>query len=185
MGTPGDPKPIRFFVSIIYQKSGHIPEVEDKLVALLGDVLSKTEPEPFSQTTYYEREMGTGLLRHFLLFKPLWDRRQLSSVKLMTNDLEANMTGGGRRTINLDPGYLSLEQVVLATTKGYAHRIYLGEGIFGDLTLMYSNGTFGPLPWTYPDYGSIKLISMLNCWREKYKADLRGGSVPGKSPCFK
>lgn len=157
-----------------------MPEVEDKLITLLGEILSRTDPVPFLHTTYYEREMGTGLLRYFLLFKPLRDREELPSVKLITNDIEANMSEGGRRTINIDPGYIALEQVVLATTKGFAHRIYLGQGIFGDLTLMHAAGTYKPLPWTYPDYGSAEMISMLKCWREEYKKDLRGGAVPGK-----
>jgi hypothetical protein len=181
MGTVGTPKPVRYFVSIIYRPIGNITWVENSLTAHLGGILSKTNPEPFLQTTYYQKEMGTNLLRYFILFKPLGEREELSSIKLMTNELEATTSLSGRRIFNIDPGYLSLEQVVLATTKGYAHRIYLGKGIFGDLTLMYTNGTFGSLPWTYPDYGGIEIISMLNCWREVYKGDIRGGSVKGKT----
>jgi len=68
---------------------------------------------------------------------------------------------------------MALEHVVLATTKGYSHRIYLGEGIFADLTLLYENGTYRPLQWTYPDYGGDELIGLLNRWRERYKGLLR------------
>jgi hypothetical protein len=182
MGIPGSPKPVRYFVSIIYQEGMKAPEIENNLIANLGNILSRTNPMPFLQTTYYEKEMGKGLMRYFLLFKPLRTREELPSVKLMTNDIEVNTSEEGRRTINIDPGYISLEQVILATTKGYAHRIYLGKGVFGDLTLVYTNGTFESLAWTYPDYGSVEMISMLNCWREEYKADLRGGSVPGNTP---
>lgn len=173
MGTPGLPKPVRYFASIIYQAQVNIPEVEKKLISDLGDILIKTDPNPFLHTTYYEKEMGGNLLRYFILFRPLRNRDELPTIKLTTNDLEAAMSLQGRRTFNIDPGYLSLEQVILATTKGYAHRIYLNRGIYGDLTLMYANGTFGPLPWTYPDYGGNEILSMLNCWREDYKGDLR------------
>lgn len=182
MGTPGNPKPVRFFTSIIYQEDGQSPEVDKRLTTLLGDILSRTVPAPFLHTNYYEKEMGAGLLRYFLLFQPFYDRTELPSVKLRTNDIETAMSKQGRRTVNIDPGYLSLEHVVLGTTKGYSHRIYLDRGIYGDLTLMYTSGTFGSLPWTYPDYGSADLISMLNRWREEYRADLRGGSVPETSP---
>lgn len=173
MGIPGSPKPVRYFVSIIYQTPGNIQQVEDDLVVQLGPILVKTDSKPFSQTTYYEKEMGNNLLRRFILFKSLRKRGDLPSVKLMTNELEKNTSVNGRRTFNIDPGYLSLEQVILATTKGYTHRIYIEKGIFADLTLIYTNGTYGSLPWTYPDYGSHDILSMLNCWRENYKKDLR------------
>jgi hypothetical protein len=181
MGTPGAPKPIRLFVSLIYQENNRMVEVEEKLTVLFGEIVSRTHPAPFLHTTYYEKEMGKDLLRYFLLFKHLRDREDLPAVKLRTNDIEVGLSEGGRRTINIDPGYIALEQVILATTKGFAHRIYLGQGIFGDLTLIYTGGTYKPLAWTYPDYGSAEMISMLNCWREEYKTDLRGGPVPGKS----
>jgi Domain of unknown function (DUF4416) len=185
MGTPNAPKPVRYFVSLIYRENGQMPGIEDKLITLLGEIASRTNPVTFLHTNYYEKEMGKSLLRYFLLFKPLRDREELSSVKLATNDIETNTLEEGRRTINIDPGYIALEHVILATTKGFAHRIYLGKGIFGDLTLMYSEGAFKPLPWTYPDYGSSEMISLLKCWREEYKGDLRGGSVSEKSPRIK
>lgn len=181
MGTPGTPKPVRFFVSLIYRENEQMPNVEGSLTTLLGEIASRTSPVPFLHTTYYEKEMGKDLLRYFLLFQPLRNREELPFVKLKTNDIEKNISVRGRRTINIDPGYIALEHVILATTKGFAHRIYLGNGIFGDLTLMYSGGSFKPLPWTYPDYGSPDLLSMLHCWRENYKIDLRGESTPGRS----
>jgi hypothetical protein len=181
MGTPADAKPVRFFVSLIYQETVQMPEIENKLVSFLGEILLRTDPVPFLHTTYYEKEMGSGLLRYFLLFKPLRAREKLPSVKLMTNEIESNTSEKGKRTINIDPGYITLEQVILATTKGFTHRIYLSKGIFADLTLIYTNGTFGSLPWTYPDYGGVEMISMLNSWREEYKADLRGGFLHGNS----
>jgi hypothetical protein len=182
MGTPADPKPVRFFVSLIYRENGQMSEIENKLISFLGEILSRTDSVPFLQTTYYEREMGSGLLRYFLLFKPLRAREELPPIKLMSNELEANMSNGGKRTINIDPGYIALEQVILATTKGFAHRVYLCKGIFADLTLIYTKRTFGPLPWTYPDYGSAEMISMLNCWRETFKTDLRGEFLHEKPP---
>jgi hypothetical protein len=182
MGIPGSPKPVRYFASIIYQTSGDIREVEEKLMSHLGPILTKTDSKPFSQTNYYAKEMGDNLLRRFILFKTLRRREELPFVKLITNNLEKDTSVNGRRTFNIDPGYLSLEQVILATTKGYTHRIYLDKGIFADLTLIYTNGTYGSLPWTYPDYGGHEIISMVNCWRDKYKEDLRGWSGSGKTP---
>lgn len=173
MGTPAEPRPVRFFVSIIYQENGHMSEIENNLVTLFGEILSRTSPSPFLHTKYYEREMGPGLMRYFLLFRPLRTREELPSIKLKTNEYETAASIEGKRIVNIDPGYITLEQVILATTKGYTHRVYLGKGIYADLTLIYTGGSFGSLPWTYPDYGSPETISMLNNWRDEYKADLR------------
>jgi len=173
MGSPGTPNPVRFFASVIYRDQGRMADVESGLIDLLGSVETKTMPVPFTYTTYYEKEMGPDLIRSFLFFGSLVGREKLPSVKLRTNDLESVLSENGQRTINIDPGYISLEQVVLATTKGYSHRLYLGQGIFGDLTLMFAGGAFQTLPWTYPDYGSSDSIAMFNAWREQYKLALR------------
>lgn len=157
-------------------------DVQNGLIGLFGRIEAKTTPVPFLYTTYYEKEMGRGLVRTFLLFQPLVGREELPSMKLRTNDMESLFSENGQRLINIDPGYISLEQVVLATTKGYSHRLYLGQGIYGDLTLVFGEGTFKTLPWTYPDYGSSESIAMFNAWRDQYKRALRSSFNKEVSP---
>ena len=173
MGTVNIPPPVRFFASIIFKDSGILSAVEAELSKRLGSIEERTEVMPFSQSDYYCPEMGEGLLRYFLLFAPLFARDSLVDAKLETNHIEVLHAVDGRRSVNIDPGYVALEQVVLATTKGYNHRIYLGQGIFADLTLVFENGTYRRLPWTYPDYGGEELISLFKGWREHYKRWLR------------
>jgi hypothetical protein len=79
----------------------------------------------------------------------------------------------GGRKVNIDPGYLAASKFILATGKDYSHRIYLGKGIYGDLTLIVQKGAFTPLPWTYPDYASQPLIGLLNLLRQRYLWQLR------------
>jgi hypothetical protein len=117
--------------------------------------------------------MGAHLMRCFVLFRPLLGREQLVAIKRGTNEIEGLHASRGQRSVNIDPGYIALEHVVLGTTKGYSHRIYLGEGIFADLTLMYENGTYRSLPWTYPDYAGDEITPLMNRWREHYKRMLR------------
>jgi hypothetical protein len=94
----------------------------------------------------------------------------------MTNRLEKKYAApDGNRRINIDPGYIRLEHVILATTKGYAHRPYLRGGIYADLTLIYRNKSFQPLEWTYPDYRQEEVIALFNQFRKRYLEDLRGG----------
>ncbi|MDH5186329.1 MAG: DUF4416 family protein, partial [candidate division WOR-3 bacterium] len=78
---------------------------------------------------------------------------RLTEMKLWTMEIENEfLDTNRRRRINLDPGILTLAKLVLATTKNYYHRIYLGKGIFAEVTLIYRNKQFEPLAWTYPDY---------------------------------
>ena len=89
------------------------------------------------------------------------------------------MSGDGRRTVNIDPGYICLERLVLATGKNYTHRIYLSRGIYADLTLVFHRQSFRTLPWTYPDYADPSAVEVFNALRERYKAQLRGIPLEG------
>jgi hypothetical protein len=173
MGTPRQPGQVQFFASLIFRDEGLLSLAGDALCKVMGSLCDRTPIVPFDQTEYYEKEMGRDLLRTFYFFEPLRERELLAAVKIITNRIEMEFAEAGCRRINIDAGYVSLEQVILATTKGFSHRIYLGSGIYGDLTLFYQDGSFRPLPWTYPDYGSAPCISMFNMWREKYKMALK------------
>jgi hypothetical protein len=172
MGTVRVPPSVQFFASIICGDSAILSVVETELVKAMGPIDERTDMLPFLHSDYYCREMGDRLTRYLLLFQPLADRGALAATKEATNEIERVYAREGHRSVNIDPGYMALEQVVLATTKGFAHRIYLGRGIFADLTLVYENGTYRGLQWTYPDYAN-ELVPLLNRWREHYKGLLR------------
>ena len=173
MGKVKPPAPVQFFSSIIFADSGILTRVEAELTRLIGPIAERSGIVPFSESDYYAAEMGADLRRYFLLFEPLIAREMLADIKLGANNIECLGAKDGGRAINVDPGYIALEHVVLGTTKGYSHRIYLGKGIFADLTLLYENGSYRNLKWTYPDYGSDRMIDLLNGWRESYKGLLR------------
>ena len=97
--------------------------------------------------------MGPNLVRQWVGFHGLIESEQLADFKNTTRSLEKSFLGPNhKRRVNLDPGMLSLHNFVLASTKGFAHRIYLHDGIYADLALLFQSGKFQPLPWTYPDY---------------------------------
>jgi hypothetical protein len=173
LGKVSLPPPVLFFSSIIFNDPAILGEVEQGLAGAIGPVLEKTEMMPFCESGYYGDEMGESLNRYFLLFEPLVGRDSLAGIKKASNEIETATADGARRRVNIDPGYIALEHIVLGTTKGYSHRIYVGDGIFADLTLLYENGTYCPLKWTYPDYGGERLVRLLNGWRENYKRFLR------------
>ncbi len=175
MGEIKESRPVLYFASIIYSSQEAFKMAKEKLCELLGDVEDLTDEMPFTHTDYYCQEMGENLKRRFILFGCLRRRDELPEVKLRTNKIEKELSLSGRRTANIDPGYISLENVILATTKNYTHRIYIGSGIFGDLTLIFKNGTFRPLEWTYPDYRSEHVVTIFNRWRGLLKGKLKAG----------
>lgn len=173
MGKIGHPRQVRLFASIIFHERADIAQVLSRLGKTIGPIEEKTGPALFTQTTYYAKEMGEGLRRFFVLFAPLFDRASLPDIKTATNEIEDFFAVDGGRTVNIDSGYIALEHVILATTKGYAHRVYLGKGIYADLTLMFNSGSYRTLPWTYPDYAEAETITLFNRWRELCKYSLR------------
>ncbi len=128
---------------------------------------------PFDYTDYYIREMGAPLHRRLLAYKTLVAQDELPAVKHITNRLEANTAVDNRRRVNIDPGLLLRERFVLATGKNFTHRVYLGRGIYADLTLIYRQGAFQALPWTYPDYTDARLQAFLLRARHKLDRDLK------------
>jgi hypothetical protein len=64
------------------------------------------------------------------------------------------------------------ERFVLASGKNFSHRIYIGLGIYADLTLIYQKGSFQKLPWTYPDYADQAMLNFLDQVRLKYVLEM-------------
>ena len=126
---------------------------------------------PFDQTEYYEKEMGAPLFRRIMSFRRLIDPAELPDIKHRCMDMENSMAAGGRRSVNIDPGYLVATRFILATGKNFNHRVYLGRSIYADLTLLYDADRFRPLPWTYPDYRQPDMLQFLGRVRNKYMAD--------------
>ncbi len=178
MTTPTVPDFARLVVSVLSPHRQVATNVVPVLEEHAGKVIDCIGPLRFDFTSYYEREMGSGIQRWLWVFRDLVDRESLRSIKLLTNGCEQDYTDAqGNRRFNLDPGLLTLENFVLATCKNRAHRIYLGAGVFGDLTLIFRKGSFHPLEWTYPDYAHPEMIAILNSIRESYKCRLRSGNL--------
>jgi hypothetical protein len=127
----------------------------------------------FTETDYYAAEMGVGLKKQFWAFERLIDPGRLAAIKLTTNFWEAEYAGAGLhaepRPLNLDPGYLTLAKLVLASTKDHAHRIYLADGIYAEVTLAYRRGAWQPLEWTYPDYRRADYHAFFTNCRERLR----------------
>jgi len=146
--------------------------IHSHLVAELGPIDFQTDWIPFENTTYYQKEMGSALQRQFVSFSDLVNPDQLAKIKCFTNDLEKHFSYKGKRRFNLDPGYISSAKLVLATTKNFAHRIYLHSGIFAEITLSYRGQKFHPHDWTYPDYRTSACRKTFEKIRRNYLSQL-------------
>ena len=101
-------------------------------------------------------------MRRFISFAASVEPDRLAAAKQFTCLLERQLAQGqSGRSINLDPGLVTLHNVQLASTKNFAHRLYLGDGIYGEVSLIFENGSFRPLPWTYPDYREAQTLAIL------------------------
>ena len=178
MSEPKTAEAVKLFASILYSERGILPPVLETMVEEYGITDFVSSPRPFLYTDYYKREMGASLERIFVSFEKLIRPETLPEIKLRTNELEkAFSRRGGERAVNVDPGYISPAHLILATGKGYTHRPYLRDGIYADLTLIYSGRSFQTLPWTYPDYGEEGTRKMFKIIRTKYMAQLKNISV--------
>lgn len=152
MGTPTKPERGTLFCGLLYAEEGDFWNALLLLQSAYGEFLFYSPPLPWEFSTYYQKEMGGNLKRRYLFFQDPIELDRLADIKLSTNEMEKKLSEGDKRRVNIDPGYLTEAKVVLASTKDYSHRIYLGKGIFAEVTLIYRNGQFQPHINTYRDY---------------------------------
>jgi hypothetical protein len=177
MAEPRPPVPALLVVAAFSRHPQAIAWGRERLETAFGPVGRASDPFVFDQTAYYEATMGRDLRKQFFAFEKLVAPDCLPEVKLHTNALERELAGAGAypepRPLNLDPGLLNLGKLLLATTKDQAHRIYLRDGIFAEVTLRYQAGRYEPWPWTYADYRQECVYEFLLGVREYYRERLR------------
>ena len=181
MGTLRSGHTAKLFASSLVADRCLLPEIERRLVEAFGPIDHRSDVLRFDGTDYYAREMGKTIDRVFFSFKDLIEAGELPTAKRRTNVLEEeyrDASTGGRR-INIDPGYLEQVKVVLASTKNFYHRIYLGQGVFGEATMHYRGKAYQFFPWTYPDYKSKDCLRFFLKVRELYRLQLKQQCVTG------
>lgn len=181
MGRLKEPSPANLICAVTFSKNFNVEEALFALQELFGEMELESDHYNFSSyTDYYQEEMGKDLEKFFISFKELIPRDRIAEIKIETNQLEEEFSIKNKRLVNLDPGYVAEAQLVLPTTKGYAHRIYLCKRIHAEVTLIYEKESFKPLPWTYPDYRSELAIEFFNRVRREYLKKLKSLKMPNK-----
>ena len=173
MSRPTLPEPVKLISSIF---SGS-RDILNKTITILSEELGGLDYisalAPFEYTDYYAKESGASLVRRFISFENLVSPETLPDIKLFTNKVEEKFMRDGNRIVNIDPGYISLAHLILATGKAYTHRPYIRDGIYADLTLRFVKHTFRSLELPYPDYSDKSMIMMFNNIRERYTIQIQ------------
>lgn len=170
MGVPHLFEEPILFIGSLFSDTGVFDEVFPALKDNFGNILFQSSIHPWEYSGHYDKELGTPIYRNFLFFDRIIDPSTLADIKLFTNGLENYFSQKGKRRINLDPGYITLAKVVLASTKNYSHRIYLGKGIYAEIALLYKNNQFISMPYTYNDYKDRPYVAMFVKVRDLLKS---------------
>ena len=165
--------PAKALIGVLFQKYEIYQQFLRHLETIEVEIELESEIYKFDSPDYYQEEMGSGLYRIFLSLKGLYPVEQSVSLKNETNSWENEWKEAGKRTLNLDPGYLDLHKVVLLSGKEGPQKIYLGGGIWADLNLIRKAGGFEALPWTFPDLRESRYHSFFERVRENLKLDLK------------
>lgn len=161
MSLPSQPTPGFHTVSIFAQERALCLEALAYFEKRHGKALLPLCEYAFTHTDYYREEMGGSLHKILAGFPKLSPREKLAEEKLFGIKIEKRFADKNSkkdpmesRRVNIDPGFLSLENFILLTCKNFSHKAYLGKGVFSDLTLIYDSkeGHYRPLPWSFKDY---------------------------------
>lgn len=164
--------PVKLIAAITIAGLERWPAIQKELEEIFSPLDKCLDWYNFVHTRYYQPEMGGNLKKRMISFTELILPEGLPDIKLCTNQIEEKYAHHGKRTVNIDPGYLCASKLVLATTKDYDHRVYLGRGIFADVHLRFRKKHFQPNEWTYPDYREVFVTRFFEEVRQNYLEQL-------------
>ena len=173
MSLPNQPQPVKLIIAVLYSDGDKLNAAQQLVTAAFGEIDYTGVPFAFEVTDYYESEMGSPIYRKFFGFESLITAEELTAIKLQTATFESQLAVNGRRRVNLDPAYLDLDKLVLASFKQRANKIYLTKGVWADMTLYYEKGAFLPFPWSFPDFKDRRYERDFLHLRMLYKKQLR------------
>ena len=169
------PAPVKLLAAVIWSREDALQAALEAMQARWNDADHVGRDLPFDLTDYYEAEMGTRLFRRILGFSRLIPPDGLIEAKLAAIEIEEMLRGPTGRLVNIDPGYLDLHKLVLASGKGSGRMVYLGAGVHADVVCRYERGRFIPFEWTFPDFRDERYHGDLHRMRALYKESLSRG----------
>jgi hypothetical protein len=177
MWEVNEPKPVKLIIGILAADENSLQAGLESTIAQFGAKDLTSQVFSFTQTEYYKDQTGDNILRQFVSFDKLIDPGRLSKIKLKTNDIEQKLAKKLAlpfpRPVNLDPGMIEPAKLILASTKNFSHRIYIGDNIYAELTLSYCKGEWESYKYTFPDYKETRYHEFFSRVRERLVEQLR------------
>ncbi len=174
MSIRSDFKKVKYFCGLIFSRERSAEAALEMVAEFLPAQDGRSAVIPFTMTDYYQAEMGQPLFRQFVSFKDLLIPEKLPEIKMRCNEVEERLAVDGRRTVNIDPGYLSDANVIIATAKNHYHRVPLSNGIYAHIEYVLKDSRINFLPWTYPDFQSQAYLDFFKGLYERFKIDKKG-----------
>jgi hypothetical protein len=168
-----NPQAVKYFIGALFSDKDRLENAKQVWVNRIGEIDMESKSFPFDVTDYYEAEMGTPIFRQFFSFASLMSPGKLADLKLICNDIEEQFAVDNHRKVNLDIGYLDFHKMVLASAKYNGHKVYLSEGVYADVTLVFERGEFHSLEHTFPDFKSGQYDEVFMRFRNTYKSQLK------------
>jgi len=172
-----EPARVKLIVGILASDSSCLDVAVRRVAHALGPVDLASEVWPFTQTHYYDQQTGPHIRRQFVSLSSLIHPGELAHIKHRTNALEQalaeSLDADVPRPVNLDPGVVEPSKLVLASTKNFSHRIYIGENIYAEITLIFDKGQWRPMPHTYPDYRQSCYFAFFDQVRQRLREQLK------------
>ena len=172
-----DIQPVKLIVGILACDESALTISRGVLLDAYGEADLVSEVWPFDMTEYYVNEAGPNMVRQFMAFENLIDPGRLGTIKHETNcmeqDLAKSLDTPCPRPVNFDPGVIEPSKLILASTKNFAHRIYIGNHMYAEVTMTYNKGKWETFPFTFPDYKSGRYNAYLNKVRQALVQQLR------------
>lgn len=166
------PPPGRLICSVAYAQIDALADCLKKLEHQFGEVQFETLDIPFSSEPRHREEMGHDLTRRFFSFDKMVPRDRLSDLKRICRKIEAGFADQVDdflfRTVNIDPGIMTPDNVIMASSQGHHYRVYLTAGVFAQIELIWSRGRFVRLPWTNPDFTHAEAVDFFERVRDTF-----------------
>lgn len=181
MGKIVEPSKVKMIAALLWNETVVISNVYDRLEKEWGSIDARSTVYDFTHTGYYKDEFGQQLKKQFVSFEKLADIDAMPDIKILGNKIEDEFNFGGKRTVNIDPGYIANAKLVMPTTKNLPHRVYIGKKIYADLQLIYKKPTFHTILWTFADYKEPFNLEFFNKVRDRYMEQLSQEKETGRS----
>lgn len=178
-GRPAPVAPVKYLAAVLHGGGDLAAGLYPLLAGRFGEVDFEGSDHPFDLTDYYQSEMGRGLRRRIVSFCALAPPEELAAAKAFAAAVEDRLAEAGRRTVNVDVGYLDFHKVVLGSYKEGPQKIHVGAGVWADIVLVYRDGAWRPLDWSFPDFRTGRYAEDFDAIRRIYRRQLREAGGEG------